>query len=729
MKLFKYILPLIVLGMVACTPKTTDKMVDKTTDAMEDKMKDEMEHKMEDKVMTFRSKAPESGPAKPVQMGDYTIEELDNGLKIIIVENHKLPLVNFQLSLNSPPILEVIGGKNKTGYVGIAGSLMSAGTTKRTKAEIDQRVDYLGASLSTSGRSASGQCLNKHIDEYLDIFSDVLLNPAFPEEEFNKEIKRTISGLQSAQDDPNAIAGRVRSSVLFGKDHPYGLSASNESVNSITLDDVKTYYKNTFYPANSYLIIVGDITPSDAKDKAMQYFGKWQNPEAMISYAPMPTPKKLDGASVDFVNKVGAVQSVVNIAYPVDIKPGDDDAIKASLMNAILGGGVFSSRLMKNLREDKAYTYGARSSLSIDPYQGSFNAFASVRNEVTDSSVVEFLYEMNKLRTELVAEEDLDISKKFMIGTFARSISNPSTVARLALNTAKYNLPKEYYQNYIANITKVTQDDILEMAKKYVTPDNAHIVVVGNKSDIAEKLIQFDADKTIDFYDVQGNYVEPADEKIPEGHTAEIVIGDYLDALGGKDKIDGIKDMESVYETQLMGRGAMFVSKMKSPSMMSSEVKVGEMTMQKKVFNGSVLKVSGMQGGGELTEGAEFLAAKEQTVAVLQTLYGTSDYSIKLDGIEKIDGKPHYIVLVKKPGDKSVTEYYDVETNLLRRSTEVLEAQGQTISLTNEFTDYEAVNGVMFPSTISISGMMPEVVVLKKVDLKVNSGLSDDDFK
>ena len=144
MKLFKYIFVLCAIGIMACTPKTTEKIMDELVE----------------ETKSFRSSAPKSGEAKPIQMGEYSIEELDNGLKIIIVENHKLPLVNFQLSLNSPPILETADGMNKTGYVGIAGSMISAGTKNRTKAEIDQKVDYLGASLSTSGRSASGQCLS-----------------------------------------------------------------------------------------------------------------------------------------------------------------------------------------------------------------------------------------------------------------------------------------------------------------------------------------------------------------------------------------------------------------------------------------------------------------------------------------------------------------------------------------------------------------------------------------
>jgi hypothetical protein len=241
--------------------------------------------------------------------------------------------------------------------------------------------------------------------------------------------------------------------------------------------------------------------------------------------------------------------------------------------------------------------------------------------------------------------------------------------------------------------------------------------------------LPFDSDKKIDFYDSQGNYVEPIEEKIPEGHTAEIVIGDYLDALGGKDKIENIKDMSSVYSAEIMGRNAIFTTLMKSPSMMLKSVNVGKMTMQKQVFDGKVLKMSGMAGSSEADSGPEFELAKEGTVVVGQLMYSNDGYSIKLDGISKIAGRPHYVVIVNKPGDSSVTEYYDTETNLLTRSVETAEANGQTITVSSDFQDYEEVNGVKFPSKVSLTGMMPEVVVLMKKEISLNTGLSDDDFK
>ncbi|MDA9774319.1 insulinase family protein [Saprospiraceae bacterium] len=709
----KYILLLAVGAFIAsCTPKVTAPI---TKPVMEEQA-------------DWRSTAPKSGPAKPIKMGKSTQTTLDNGLKLIVVENHKLPLINYQISLDSPPILEV-DATDKTGYVDLAGSLMSTGTPSLTKAEIDAKVDNIGATLNTNGRGAFGQCLAKHSDVFLEIFSEVITDPIYDQEQFEKAVKRTLSGIQSNQDDPNAIAGIVRSKLVYGADHPYGNSATASSVNNITLEDVKGYHKSTFFPKNAYLIIVGDITPEEAKNQANKYFGSWKNPEAMPSYAPMPTPKAPKGATVDFVNKAGAVQSVINITYPVDLKTGDDDAIKASLMNAILGGGVFSSKLMQNLREDKAYTYGARSSLRVDPYQGSFNAFASVRNEVTDSSVVEFIKEMKAIGIESVTDENLEISKKFMIGTFARSISNPSTVARFALRSAKYNLPADYYEKYTERIQQVTKEDIKEMAKKYVTPDNAHILVVGSKADVADKLVQFDSDGEIDFYDTNGNFVKPEEETIPEGHTAKIVISDYMDAIGGMDKINGIQDMTTVYNSEVMGRPAVFTMIQAAPNMFMQEIKSGSMVMQKQVFDGKTLDASGMAGSQRITEGDMIEKAKVDALPVKQAAYMTAGFDMKLDGIDKVDGKSHYVVLIKKPTGESVSEYYNIKTGLLTKSVETMEAQGQSMTMTTNYTDYKEVNGIMFPQMMEILGMMPTPVVLKAEKIEVNTGVDKSIFE
>ncbi|MEK7256443.1 MAG: pitrilysin family protein, partial [Bacteroidota bacterium] len=415
----------------------------------------------------FRKNAPKPGPAPRIELGKAEQWTLKNGLKVIVVENHKLPRISFQIFVDAPPVLE----GEAAGYVDMAGQLLTKGTTTKTKSQIDEAVDFIGASLSSDANGVNGTCLSKHRVKLLELMSDVLLNPTFPEEEFVKLKKQTLSALAQAKDDPNTIAGNVGATLRNGKKHPYGEVESEATIDKVTSEKCKAYFQTYFKPGISYLVVTGDITAAEVKKLATKYFGDWK--QAPVNKETFPHPKKPATTQVDFVDKTGAVQSVVYITYPVEFKPGQEDAIKADVMNTVLGA-YFSSRLNANLREDKGYTYGAGSRLVNDPVIGNFRASASVRNEVTDSSITQFLLEINKLKSEEIGDAEMNMVKNVMTGNFARSLEDPATVARFTLNTARFNLPADYYHTYLERLSKVTKQGVLAMAKKYLTPENAH---------------------------------------------------------------------------------------------------------------------------------------------------------------------------------------------------------------------------------------------------------------
>ena len=307
-----------------------------------------------------RSVRPEAGPAPEIKIGESKTFELDNGLKIILVENHKVPRVSFQLFLDNDPVLE----NEAVGYLSATGDLMRTGTKNRTKQEIDEAIDYLGARLSTNSNGFYGSTMSKFTEDFLKIAADVALNPTFPEEELEKYIKQTKSGLSTQKSDPGAMANNVAKVLRYGKNHPYGEVTTEESVENITREMCLNYYNTYFKPNNAYMVVVGDIKKRQAKKLVTKYFGDWEKGEVPSHQYDQPQPPK--GNQIAIANKDGAVQSVIKITYPIDLKPGDKDAIPATVMNEALGGGVFSGRLMQNLREDKGYTYGARSQLSKD---------------------------------------------------------------------------------------------------------------------------------------------------------------------------------------------------------------------------------------------------------------------------------------------------------------------------------------------------------------------------
>jgi zinc protease len=444
-----------------------------------------------------RSIVPAAGPAPKIQIGQYQMTTLANGLKLVVVENHKLPRVSYSINLDIDPLLE----GSRAGYAMMSGELMKAGTVTRTKAQIDEAVDFMGASLSTSSRGVSGGCLAKHSDDFLSLMSDVLLHPSFPAEELEKSRKQQLSNLVNQKTDPNTLSDKIGNVLKFGVKHPYGEFLTEASLKAISTSDLRDYYENFYRPNVAYLIVVGDITFAEAEAKANKYFGSWEKKSVReFTYV---NPMEPAGNVVAFVPIPAAVQSVIDVTYPVNIKPGTQDAIVASVLNNILGGSGFQARLMQNLREDKAYTYGAYSSISPDELIGSFSAGASVRNAVTDSAVYEILYEMKRLVDEPVADSMLQTIKNIMTGSFARSLERPQTIANFALNIERYKLPKDFYETYLQKLNAVTVADVQAMAKRVLRPSNAYITVCGNK-EVAEKLARFAASGKVDIVNADG---------------------------------------------------------------------------------------------------------------------------------------------------------------------------------------------------------------------------------
>jgi zinc protease len=671
---------------------------------------------------SFRNQPPKPGPAPKIEVGDYERFALDNGLEVIVVENHKLPRVSFQVFVDAPEVQE----GELAGFIDMAGQMLMRGTDNRTKAEIDQAVDFMGASLSSSSSGLFGSCLTKHKEGLLDIMSDVLLNPAFPEEEFEKVKKQTLSGLALSKDDPNTIASNVGQVLRFGKEHPYGNIQTEQSTEKIALEVCKSYYEAYFRPNISYLVVVGDITVDEAKSLAQKHFGSWTQAKVAETFYDMPQKPK--EARVAFVPKEGAVQSVIQINYPVDLQPGTDEAIKAYVLNTLLGG-YFNSRLNLNLREGKGYTYGARSSLSPDELAGEFRAYASVRNEVTDSSMMAFLEELNKIRTELVTEDELQIVKNYITGSFARSLESSQTIARFALNTARYDLPQDYYTTYLEKVASVTREELLALAKKYVTPDEAYLLVVGNKKEVAETLTQFDADGEIEMYNYFGEPIEESNLEIPEGVTAQTIISDYLMATAG-DKLDQLKGMRAVMTAETP-MGAMEMKRVvQEPGQLLAEVAIGGNVMQKQVLNGEKGAMVAM-GQSQPIEGDELKSMQMEAYLFGEKRYlaENSGYELSLEGIEKVEGTDCYKIVVTDPMGESHTDYYAVETSLKIRETAVREGNGQTITMIQDYLEYADFDGVTYPKVIQMSGMMPMPMKMEMQSVEWNPELDESTFQ
>ena len=667
-----------------------------------------------------RSIVPQPGPAPKIQIGKATSFKLDNGMKVIVVENHKLPNVTYSLSLNLTPIAE----GNKAGYISIAGDLLSAGTTTKTKGQIDEAIDFIGGQLSTSASSVSGFCLSKHSETLLALMQDVLLHPSFPEEELEKTRKQMISALTSEKTDPNAVSDKVGNVVRYGVRHPYGEFATENTLNNIKREDLMGYYQTYFSPLVATLVVVGDVTPEQALTSAKKYFGEWTgNAVPVRTY---PAPAELKANQVAFVAMPGAVQSVIDVTYAIPLNITSSDYLAATVLNNILGGSGFQTRLMQNLREDKAYTYGAYSSMSPDDVIGNFSAGASVRNDVSDSAIVQLLLEMDRLCNEAVSAETLKSAKSIMSGAFARRLENAGTVAQFAYNISKYNLPADYYETYLERLNAITAEDVQAAAKKYLKANNCYISVVGNK-DILDKLKPFSKNGEVMQFNTDGTVskgiIPPA-----AGVTAATVVEAYYAANGGKDKFKKVKSLKQEGKMSVMGTSINMETLTLDNKMLRVEMSMGPIKVSTQIFDGTNLVVKSM-GKEAPVEASDILKAKMEADFFVRDHMADFGHSLNLAGSIMRNEKEVYILETLDEKKKVVkTEYFDKTSGQLVSILESKETeQGPMTSETN-IKEFMTVDGLTFPKTIQLNagGQVLDIAMEK---ITINGKVSKKAFK
>lgn len=663
-----------------------------------------------------RTKAPEPKPAREIKLGEYQSFTLKNGLRVFVVENHKLPRLQFSIQLLHKPVLEGA----KAGYVSMAGDLMGTGTTMRTKAQLDEEVDFIGASLSTSASGLFASSLTKHSGKLVELMTDVLYNPSFQQEELDKIKTQTLSGISAGKEDPGTISSNVRRVLLYGKNHPYGELTTEESVKAITLEDCKKYYQEYFKPNNAYLVMVGDVSFKDAKKIAEKNFGRWKPGEIKSREYPVPTsPEKTYVALID---RPASVQSIINIAYPVDLKIGSEEALKARVMNHILGGD-FSSRLNQNLREKHGYTYGSGSQLTSDELVGRFTASASVRNEVTDSAVHELLYELKRIASEKVSEKELQAAKASIAGSFGRSLEQPQTIANFAVNTARYNLPKDYYTTFLQRLEAVSAEAVKDIAEKYIRPNNAYIQVVGKGAEIAAGLKRFGEVK---YYDIHGNDYTPATQpEIPPGLSATQVIENYLAAIGGREKLKNVKSLKLTYKGEAMGNELTMTVIKVAPDKALLEISAGGMILQKVIQRGQHLAVTSMGQAVEIGKSEMEKLMFEGAIFPELNLEGVST---KISKAENLDGEEAYAIEFSFPSGGKKTQYYGAKSWLkLKQEDKVNSPQGDVLS-SIAIAGYQESQGVQFPQQI-MQSQGPMRLSFELVEIQVNPSIAETIFK
>ena len=657
---------------------------------------------------------PKPGVAPTIKIGKPITFELKNGLKVMVVENHKLPRVSFSLTLDNDPYAE----GDKKGVADMTSTLIGSGTTKISKTAFNEEVDFLGANINFSSNGASASALSKYSGRVLELMADGALNPNFTQEEFDKEKTKLIEGLKANEKSVSAVAARVINVLTYGKNHPAGEYLSEATLKNVTLADVKANYDTYFVPSNAYLIIVGDVKFKETKKMVEKFFGSWKKATApSISYS---DPKDVSATQINFIDMPNAVQSEVAVVNISKLKMTDPDYFAVLIANQILGGD-FNSYINMNLREAHGWTYGARTSIYGDKRVSTFNASTQVRNAVTDSTVVEIFKEFKKIRTEKVTDEMLASVKAGYIGRFVMQIEKPQTVAGYALRIQTQSLPADFYENYIKNISAVTADDILRVANKYFLADNSRVVIVGKAADVAPSLEKLKF--PVSYFDKYGNPTAKPEFKksVPAGVTAKSVIDNYIKAIGGEKAASAVKTIAMTGTTTIPQAPSPlnFTSKIDAKGKLMVELAMGTMSIMKQVVNEKGAYVM-QQGQRQNIEGT-MLTDMKAAATPFEELSLSKKQGLTLETIESINGKDAYAVKNGK-----TTLFYDVASGLKLAESKVVEQGGKSITQTTNYADYKEVKGVKVPFNI-IQNVGFELDI-KMSDVKINEGVSDADF-
>ena len=677
-----------------------------------------------------RTKKPAPGPAPTASFPDYYEIALDNGLKVFVVTNDAQPVVNFRLLVRS-------GSEYDGDVSGIASSvteLLTAGTATRSKLQFAQEEDQLGLSIGAGAAddqmSLSGSGLKKNMAKLLDLMTDALYNPTFPEDEIEKMKKQSLSGLKTVKRDPDAVMGRLQITVGYAP-HPYANFATEKDVENTQRQALVDFHRKYFIPNNASLAVVGDVTPDEILPVIKKYFGSWKKGTAPANR--FPKPNGITGRSVHLVD-LGKTQTQTAITAQVaGMDRRDADYLPASLMNSIIGGG-FSGRLFANLREKHGFTYGAYSSFEARKNAGLWQASASVRRVATDSAFTQILLEMDRMRNEPIDDETLEMHKQYAAGRFLLGLESANTIASMVQNIDLYDLPKDYYKTYISKLMKVSPADIQRLSKKYLDTGNIAFLAVGDASVIAEPLAALGE---VRLYDTDMNPVSAA-QNLEVDIDGPALMEKSIAAMGGRTALEGI--------TSRVTEGDVTISF--GPASAEGSLKEMEKAPNKK-YQLLTLAVD-MGGGAQIMESEQWVngtkAWMRQPMQPMQELTGEEldrtleseqfnsllrwkelGYTPTVTGKKEVDGHAVYVLELKKKYDTEEL-HIDADTYLLVGKVQTADTPQGPMTSTTTIGDYRKVDGLMLPYSITVEnpGMTMKATI---TSYKHNTDIDDAQFE
>lgn len=439
------------------------------------------------KGVELKGKAPVNPQTLRVQLPRPQEAVLSNGLRVSLLEDHKLPTFSLQLYFNGGGLADP---PERRGVAMVTSSLLREGTKQRSSRDIAEQLATLGASLSSSAGPASGESvvsvtgLSDFIDPTLALAADVIRNPTFPAAELDKFRARFLAQLQIQRANPGFQAQEQFMRAIYGE-HPGGLVVPSEAVvKQLTSADLAAFHAARYRPNNAFLIAHGDISLKDLVARLERHLGDW--PKTDLDKVSLPPPKAPAKARVLLVDRPGSVQTSLWVGS-MGIERNSDDYFAMLVMNHILGGGP-ASRLFMNLREDKGYTYGVYSSFTGTTFPGVVVASTDVRTAVTEGALHELSLELQRIASEPVSAQELTNARRALVGRFALSLDSPQSLMANLATQKIYRLPADYWDTYPQRVEAIAPDDIQRVAKKYYDRERLQIVAVGDAKEVGKVL-------------------------------------------------------------------------------------------------------------------------------------------------------------------------------------------------------------------------------------------------
>ncbi len=664
-----------------------------------------------------RTKKPEAGPAPAASFPDFKEAVLSNGLKVFIIESDRKPTITVRLLIKAGDFFD----GEKPGVADFTAELLGRGSPKRKASDFAREADKIGAEYSaSSGDDATSiviSGLTKHTDKLLELLSDAVLNPTFPEEQLEIVRKQALSSITAGKKTPQTLATNLLRKVLFGE-HPYGKFQTEASVNAITVEDLKNFYATHYLANNATIAVVGDVKADEITKKLEKYFGKWKRgTPAKVQSAELPDNR---GMMIHLVDLPGAVQSNIRVCFR-SVPRNNPDLVELSVVESVLGGG-FSGRLFQNLREKHGWTYGAYASGAYQRDLGYFVASTEVCNAVTDSAIVEILAEMRRIYSEPIDEEELKLHREYLAGNYLLSLERAEQNAVRLQNIEFYGLPADYYKTYVQKISSVTPKRALELAKKYIEVNDLAVVVVGDAKEIKPKLEKL---AKVRVYDTELNPMISLTLDL----SGEELLRKHIEAIGGESAVMKIKDRI------IEGKVSIFAG----PQTIEGTFKRIEKFPNKQVFiistplfsqevynDGKKVVQSGISGTRELS-GDELKKALESSQ--FNMLYRTAELGYKVIAKEKkmLKGRPVYVAELEQALNGKMTLIFDAEDFMLISETRKQSTPQGEIEVTTTYSDFKPVDGVMQPfKAVQSLGMAD--VQLMVTSIKQNVGVPDEEF-